>query len=86
VAGNGRNSHQKRVKRRRLFGGHRERPCCFCRRPLTEATATLEHVLPLSLGGGWGLDNLRLSCLSCNSERGTEDFSQFRRRKNGGHP
>lgn len=78
-----RNSHWKRRIKAKLFGGRRTRPCCFCRRELTPGTATLEHVLPLSLGGNWEHDNLRLSCQPCNNGRGSESFETFRTRKRG---
>ena len=66
-----RSSHQKRrIKLRLLHNG--SRPCCFCRRVLTLHTATIEHVIPLSLGGGWKISN---------QERGVQDFDEFRRAK-----
>lgn len=71
-------SHAKRLLRERLFGGREAAPCCFCRRRLSRKTATLEHVVPRSEGGGWDLDNLRLSCEGCNNERGVEDFAAYR--------
>lgn len=77
----GRSSHQKRALKRRLFGGRESRPCCFCRRVLTFALATLEHVIPLSKNGGWNLENIRLSCGVCNHERAAEDFDEFRKKK-----
>ena len=40
--------------------------------------ATLEHLIPLSLGGNWDLKNLQLSCFDCNNERGNADFYQYR--------
>lgn len=79
----GRNSHQKRKLKEKLFGGRQYRPCCFCRRELTMSTSTLEHVVPLSLNGSWDKDNLRLSCNGCNNERGSEDFDKFRDKKRG---
>jgi 5-methylcytosine-specific restriction endonuclease McrA len=42
-------------------------------------SATLEHVRPLSEGGSWQLDNLRLSCKSCNQERKTIPFDEWRK-------
>lgn len=77
----GRSSTQKRVLKAKLFGGRNLRPCCFCRRLLTPTTATLEHVVPLSRGGGWALDNLRLSCEPCNTQRGNDDFDLYRQHK-----
>lgn len=78
-----RSSTQKRRIKERLFGGRAYAPCCFCRRQLQMSTATLEHVIPWSHGGGWEQENLRLSCEACNYERGTEDFSTFQKRKRG---
>ena len=77
----GRNSTQKKKIKIRLFGGRASYPCCFCGRILVLTTATLEHVMPLSMGGGWHITNLRLSCRPCNSERGNEDFWEFKNRK-----
>ncbi len=85
-ASESRNSGQKRRIKTRLFGGHSSKPCCFCRRILTMSTATLEHVIPLSHGGSWKPENLRLSCESCNNERGSGNFKEFRDRKRGGAP
>ena len=76
-----RNSSQKRKLRAQLFGGHTTKPCCFCRRILTFSSATLEHVVPLSRGGKWNKDNLRLSCYDCNQERGSEIFELYQRKK-----
>lgn len=67
-------------KRRRGFGsksilrdkvGSRDGwKCCYCDRALGLTTATLEHVVPRSLGGTNALDNLKLACESCNRARG----------------
>lgn len=77
-ANKGRNSTQKRNLRKKLFGGRQQKPCCFCRRLISSATATLEHVIPLSKGGNWEIENLRLSCRTCNQERGSEEFFSFK--------
>ncbi len=78
--GNGRNADAKRKLKQRLFGGRTTARCCFCRRALTFAMATLEHVQMVSAGGGWEIANLRLSCWTCNNERGTTEFEVFRQR------
>lgn len=50
--------------------------CCYCgttlqiRRPDDKNYATIEHVVPVALGGSHALTNLKLCCLKCNSERG----------------
>lgn len=74
----GRSSTVKRKLKARLFGGKQTAKCCFCHRPLTMATATLEHIVPLEAGVNWHITNLRISCDQCNQERGTQDFGQFR--------
>jgi 5-methylcytosine-specific restriction endonuclease McrA len=56
--------------RRRLW---REGAACWwCRCPLTFATATLDHVVPLSQGGDMGVGNIVLACWECNHRRGEE--------------
>lgn len=46
--------------------GHK---CYLCDRPLTAATMTVDHVLPLSRGGPDTLDNLKPCCVTCNLEK-----------------
>lgn len=43
--------------------------CYYCDRALPWDHATLDHVVPLSRGGGNGLDNLVASCQWCNGMR-----------------
>lgn len=77
----GRNSHQKRELKSRLFGTRKVARCCFCSRSLSFEEATLEHVIPLAQNGGWDRFNLSLSCYNCNQERGEEDFASFKNYK-----
>lgn len=74
----GRNSTQKRKLKLQLFKGRSEKKCCFCKRKLTFNLATLEHIIPLSKDGGWNIENLAISCRSCNEKRGSQDFVEFR--------
>lgn len=73
-----RNSPNRRKLKHKLFGGRETAPCCFCRCRLTMASATLEHVVPMSQGGGYNIENLRLSCQGCNLSRGDQPFSAYR--------
>ena len=41
--------------------------CAYCDEPLTESTLTVDHVLPLVLGGSHALSNLVPACHTCNS-------------------
>jgi 5-methylcytosine-specific restriction endonuclease McrA len=71
----------RRELRKRLFAGRERVPCCFCGRELTYDEATLEHVRPRSRGGPTVIENLRISCEACNSERGAMGYEKFRGRK-----
>lgn len=44
--------------------------CHYCKQPLAKTAATLDHVVPLALGGTWRIDNLRLACKKCNGLKG----------------
>jgi 5-methylcytosine-specific restriction endonuclease McrA len=61
-----------------LFAGRIQAPCCFCERLLFPRQATIEHIRPLSQGGGWELANLAISCDACNHTRGARDFDAFK--------
>jgi 5-methylcytosine-specific restriction endonuclease McrA len=43
--------------------------CHYCSTPLNSATRTLDHVTPVSQGGGNNVENLRLACKPCNQGR-----------------
>lgn len=44
--------------------------CSYCGEPLTEETATMDHVIPRHLGGTDDVDNLTLACEKCNRGKG----------------
>lgn len=77
------NSYQKRLLKTKLAKGKLYIGCCFCKKRISFEEATLEHILPLALGGSWKLDNLALSCKSCNWDRGVADFAEYRKWKRG---
>jgi 5-methylcytosine-specific restriction endonuclease McrA len=57
-----------RRKRKRLLSGN---PTChYCNRPLRDGLATLEHIVPKSLGGSNDDANCVIACRRCNNERG----------------
>jgi len=41
--------------------------CIYCGCSLTTEDATVEHVVPLSLGGKDRLENMALACVECNN-------------------
>lgn len=44
--------------------------CRWCQKPLDQATATLDHLVPLARGGRNAPDNYVLACKPCNTARG----------------
>ena len=51
--------------------------CAYCLSPLTEATATVDHVIPLAQGGTHRLANLVVACGSCNSMKNARTVEQW---------
>lgn len=43
--------------------------CAYCHTSLNMNTATRDHKIPLSRDGSDGIDNIALSCLSCNCRK-----------------
>lgn len=44
--------------------------CSYCGVDVNRKTATLDHVLPMSLGGKTTFENCTTSCSACNSRKG----------------
>jgi 5-methylcytosine-specific restriction endonuclease McrA len=44
--------------------------CLYCGRYLQPKRATLDHLLPVSRGGGHDVNNLALACSLCNLAKG----------------
>jgi hypothetical protein len=51
--------------------------CQYCQKQLTRFTATLDHLTPVSKGGGNDYENLITSCLECNSRKTGKNLSDF---------
>lgn len=60
----------KKIKTRvyGIYGGTVEHPppCYACGRP----AESIDHIVPVALGGTDEIDNLRPACISCNSRGG----------------
>ena len=59
--------------RRRYIWQKANGVCAHCGRAANAALQTVDHVIPLSLGGGNDLRNLMPLCYSCNEERQSEE-------------
>jgi 5-methylcytosine-specific restriction endonuclease McrA len=69
------NRHTEKILRSRVL----KRDGAVCRICGKDEELTLDHIIPLSLGGSrWSLANIRVLCKKCNEKRGNdirfEDF------------
>lgn len=62
------------------------RQCAYCKRTLYLSTLSLDHILPLSLGGPHSASNLQLTCLQCNLEKGNKLNWKPRHMRNVSYP
>lgn len=60
-----------RRKKHRLYFDLGFNNCYWCEAPMNYREATIEHVIPQSLGGRHAIENLALACYPCNSDRGS---------------
>ena len=64
------------MKRRKLLWLRQHRRCVYCRKEIAYDAATLDHVVPRSLGGRGG-ENLVVACATCNSMKGSLTHGEF---------
>jgi hypothetical protein len=50
--------------------------CHYCGEPLTKTTASLDHVVPVSRGGGNSADNLVAACMVCNAIKSGRTYEE----------
>jgi len=50
--------------------------CQYCGEKVTEENVTLDHYVPQCKGGGHSKDNLRMSCLACNSIKSGKSYEE----------
>lgn len=52
-------------------------PCLYCGCAIDILSLTLDHITPVSRGGGLGFDNLGPACAGCNREKGELTQEEF---------
>lgn len=79
-----RSSSQKQEIWRKLLKKRGAVTCWYCNVPVSRSLpdhhpqrATLDHIRPLSQGGTWRIDNIRIACFPCNSRRGAMPTSTY---------
>lgn len=50
---------------------------CQIHSPDKGSFATLEHIIPISKGGTYAYENLKVACRQCNHEKGSLDTGEF---------
>lgn len=53
--------------------------CYLCGKKLTEKTAEIEHILPLSRGGNHKPENVKLACKPCNSSKNSKTLTEYKK-------
>ncbi len=61
---------QVRLNRRNLFARDRNK-CQYCGKKFPVADLSIDHVVPISRGGGNSWENLVCSCVACNTRKGS---------------
>lgn len=56
--------------------------CCYCDKPLSYESITMEHIVPDSRRGTFNTTNLTVSCSEHNNQRGNKPFFEFCKRFN----
>ena len=64
-----RGSKLQRFKRQKIAKRHGWK-CHYCGKALTHSTATLDHIIPVAMGGTLADHNLCLACRACNNKKG----------------
>ncbi len=64
------NPKQRRKKIQQLKDSGFDTICYWCAKRLADDEITLDHLFPKSLGGSNSVENLRITCKSCNQSRG----------------
>ena len=55
----------------------RDKTCVYCGAEVAAKTGTIDHIIPIARGGGYGLDNLVASCKTCNESKGDKLPTSF---------
>ena len=53
------------------------RCCIYCGAPLSVTGVTYDHIIPRSRGGSRGLENITISCETCNAAKGSMSVEDF---------
>lgn len=71
-------AHDGTVDNRAIRAVLSERSCClYCGKGITEASASIDHMNPISKGGAHSVHNLVACCLRCNKRKHDKPFAEW---------
>lgn len=59
-----------------------QKNCAFCQVSLDDKSFSVDHKIPISRGGGCGLDNLVQCCRRCNTAKGSMNVNEYMQIRN----
>lgn len=75
--GNGQDDYYNNPENRLKIYERDQMSCRYCRRNLTPETVTLDHLVPVSKGGGHEYENIVTACCPCNSSKNNRSAAEF---------
>lgn len=84
----GLNRYRKVTKRtkRKILNGRDAGECEMCRNTFPKERLTIDHIVPVSKGGGNERSNLQMLCQPCHSEKDTQKKSQVKTQEHWNQP
>ena len=70
---NGRRRSARRLHKKKLLAKH-DGKCVYCK---GTDNLTVDHIIPLSVGGNNTFANLQIACLSCNVRKSDKTHEEF---------
>lgn len=64
--------------RRILLNNVSQANCCYCGNLFSANELTIEHKIPICMGGSSEIENIDLACAPCNRAKGKEAFLYLR--------
>jgi len=71
---------QRRINcqlRKKILGERQFANCCYCKETFASKDLTIEHKIPICLGGTSNIDNIDIACAPCNQARGREAWLTY---------
>lgn len=70
-------NRRKKIKFKRKWEKYYGFRCAYCGEDCSD-NPTIDHLIPISKGGGNNLGNMVISCITCNQEKGDKIIDEFK--------